>query len=196
MKKKILAVSALLALILSTGCANNAVEQSQNSQQPQISAPDVSTVSDTQSSAQATNQTTTIQDTSEKYTVELTLSEGFEIVRSTPRLVCIQMNDNITGVITIMNNLGESVDISRLNNTAEENKATLYSNGIEEVTVNDYTVKYIMYKPSDKIKVDGVIFVNDDIMLSVLVNNTNDDAQETRQYIENLVKCISNIKAE
>lgn len=190
MKKKILAVSALLALILSTGCANNAVEQSQNS------VPDVSAVSDIQSSTQAGKQTATIQDTSEKYTIEFTLSEGFEIVRSTAHLVCIQMNDNVTGVISVMDNLGESVDIARLNNTAEENKATLYSNGIEEVTVNDYTVKYIMYKPSDKVKVDGVIFVNDDIMLSVLINNTNDDAQETRQSIEELVKCISDIKAK
>lgn len=192
MKKRILAISALIALIFSTGCANNIVEQTQNPTSVNSSASSDNLV---QSSTQADMKTVTIQDTNKKYTVEISIPQDYEIPKSLSHLVCIEMNDNTTGVISIMDNLGESVDIGVLNTKSKENKENMYSNGIEELTVNDYTIKYIMYKSGDEFRVESFIFVNDDIVLYITLNNKNDDVQETIQYIENLVQYISNIQA-
>lgn len=104
------------------------------------------------------------------------------------------MNDNITGIISVMENLGEWVDIGVLNTNAEDHKDAICSNSIEDLTVNDYTVKYIMYKTGKEIKVNGFIFVNDDIVLNIILINKNDNVQETIQYIENFIQYISNIQ--
>lgn len=183
--KKIFVVFAIIFSMLFTGC-----NSSNNNQTTSL---ENSKVQD--SNSKVTDKENKIVELEwGKYTTNIVIPEELEYVKNTKSVVVIKKTDNIVCAIGMGDNLGENIDIERLNGVAEEYKDTLLSDNIEEQKINNYDIKYIIYKKGDIVRFEGSLFANSDITFSVLIQDKNCDEQELRDLIDDFVNCIESVK--